>query len=203
MISRRNFLKVAGATAFAVAAAGMMTGCSGEYYPSYVEPIEGKTFEAKYPKVTLEYQEHNSVSIRNGADTVTATVYNVENYLETGCTFIAVQVAQKKGYAGAGNFKLYVNDKAYDALNNKGSFQYKSFMKYAIDATDGLAGHAAMGTSSWSKGGDIVCFLCPDEDVENAKIKFVYGWTTGGSTFNPNDDSANFDCMEFDAKVSE
>lgn len=203
MISRRNFLKVAGATAFAVAAAGMMTGCSAEYYPSYVEPIEGKTFEAKYPKATLEYDSGKSVLIYGGYDTVTATVYNVENYLETGCTFIAVQVAQTKGLAGADNFKLYVNDKAYDALNTKSSFKYKSFMKYAIEATEGLTGHAAMGTSSWSKGGDVVCFLCPDEDVVDAKIKFVYGWTTGGSTLNPNDDSANFDCMEFDAEVSE
>lgn len=43
MISRRDFLKVAGATAFAVAAAGMMTGCSTPTANPVI--IEKKTFE--------------------------------------------------------------------------------------------------------------------------------------------------------------
>ena len=201
MISRRDFLKVAGVGALAVATAGLMTGCSGVSRPNYVAPIEGDSFEKVYADengklASFNYGTTNPVSLKGGKDQMSVVVKNIRNYEGTGYTFIAVKVAQKnyKVGVGAGNFKVYAGGKVYDALNLKSSFSYVSFMEHAVDAV--LPGHAAVGASSFGKNEDVVCFLCPDNEIvatATAEVKFIYSWE--------NDDGvAQFDTLKVSAR---
>lgn len=180
MISRRDFLKVAGATAFAVAAAGMMTGCSVEVssnIPDYVPASDAVIKKLAKVEQTKTFDETIFMPVVNANNDDWAFNEVKLSYKRNG-NFIAVNVdSEKKAYNGAastvgvGKFYLKQGETVQAPLNTKAfgvttNESYEYYLDKGIDATYGK-GYGAMGcpyTNNSKK--TVVGFIATNAEAE-------------------------------------
>lgn len=162
MISRRDFLKVAGATAFAVAAAGMMTGCSTPTAERVY--VTDKTFEnatnvSEDGKFTVNLKDGKTAKVKitfeRGADGL----------------FVIVEEDDKK-VTGTTKFFLQQNNAMQAALNTDSNSH-----AYLYANTRSVCGvkYAPMEGSYTGDNRCVVAFLA---DEGEATLYFTYTYET-------------------------
>lgn len=169
MISRRDFLKVAGASAFVVATAGMMTGCSEDIGTTMVpQNIPAKAFVGCEPGVT-----NNWIVLEKGS-------FKLEKIVrcpmgDQDVVVAIVNVGGNKDGVSSWNFQVQEGDNTWAALNTKiGTAGYSDYISNVL-RKNGLAQYSAMndnGTVPCTEQ-KAVCFMV---DAEATDIKLNFYW---------------------------
>lgn len=207
MISRRDFLKVAGATAFVVATAGMTTGCSDQLN-ARVKPVYVKAQDWSFGNPeTSAYNNNYSFGQTFNAiqkyqknednETYSAVKQSVKLTYKRQDGYVMITVEDPEGVTGTGEFFLEdlrpaSADEEYQKTLNSVAYggsvnaTYDAVLVPAVEEIVG-EGHAPMGqkaTDLVSKK-DVICFLDTDP-THNYRLLFV----------NKHKNAANADAVE-------
>lgn len=173
MISRRDFLKVAGASAFVVATAGMMTGCSEDIGTTMVpKNIATPAFDVEGEDGTYEW-----IKLEKGS-------FKVEQIVrcpmgDQDVVVAIVDVGGNKDGVSAWNFQVQEGANTWAALNTKiGVVGYSDYISNVL-RKNGLAQYSAMHDNGTVPCTDkkAVCFMV---DAEATDIKLNFYWDNNG-----------------------
>lgn len=170
MISRRDFLKVAGASAFAVATAGMMTGCSEDIGTTMVpKNIAAVAFGVEGEAGTNEWTQLEKGSFK--LEKIVRCPMGDQDVVVA-----LVDVGGNKDGVSSWNFQVQEGANTWAALNTKiGVVGYSDYISNVL-RKNGLAQYSAMNDNGTVPCTDkkAVCFMV---DAEATDIKLNFYWS--------------------------